>query len=417
MSFPWPRRLEGLELIVTGWKGDPLHRWSGHQLIAVMREQAAGHVEFYLHPDNLALEVGLLEVAPGFRGLGLASTMMDRLLELYPDAWINHGHRSPDGAHWWDRYRDPAPQRNIHNRPPAHWARYFHSPSVAADRASNRGRNKWYDLDGHKADEYRYGERLEEEYQQHAHAFEPGAGTLRADPTRLHLYAAQVVVLPPGVHRYVHHPARDPAERARVLLEHIGHGNLPRRGDYTGCWNTRKQAAFADAWLSGLFQDVPFASPATHLVYQGRPLDGQSLPEHVASIDWVEYTDAEDVSIDLAGMAWRSTADLTTVHHAVFDSPCLAAIAPEAPQDASPQYRARYDELGMLRGSFTPSPTAEPFEDRSDEIRDKAQKIIRASARRSAGAAPRPTPPAAKPSPPTAPPPPAPGPQHPGQRL
>ncbi|MET7489823.1 GNAT family N-acetyltransferase [Streptomyces sp. NPDC005538] len=421
MGFPWPRRLEGLELHVADWKGTPLHRWPGRQVIAVVQGRAAGHVEFYLHPDALALEVSYLEVAPGFRSLGLASLLMDRLYETYPQAWINHGRRSVEGAHWWDQYRDPSPERNIHNRPPADWARYFRAPSIAADRVVNRGRNKWYDLDGHRAAEYRYGERLEEEYQGHAQAFEPDTGALRADPARQHLYAAQVVVLPPGLHRHVHDPDRDATERAQALLEHIGHGNLPRSSEHTGYWNTSSEAALTDAWLSQLFDNEPPASPATHLVYQAHPLgaDGQEVPQHVASMDWVDYTDPEDISVDLAGMSWRSTAAFTTVHHADFDPPVPAAAAPEEPQDASPQYRARYTEQGMLRTPVEAAPISEPFDDRRDEIKAMAHRLIRDSATRSAQAeAPRPDPPAAgrsRPDPRL--PPPAPTtPRHPGQQ-
>lgn len=415
MTFPGPA-LQGLSLHLADWKGNPLHRWPGRQVIAEVQGRAAGYVEYYLHPDGLAVEVVQLEVSPGFRSLGLAGLLMDRLHEVHPHAWVNHGHRSHAGAGWWDRYRDPAPERNIHNRPPAEWARYFHAPTVAANRVVNRARNKWLELDGHRAAEHRYGERLEEEYQQYALAFEPDTGAPRTDPSRQYLYAGQVVVLPPELHRYVHDLARPAAERAQALLEHIGHGNLPRSSDHTGFWNTTAQAALDDTWLAQLFQEVPFASPATHLVYQAQPIEGslQSLPQHVGSFGWVDYTCPEDVSVNLAGLSWRSATDLTVVHHDVFDSPVPAAIAPEDPQDASEQYRARYDELGMR---YTPpSSTASwPFEDQRDEIKARAEKLIRDSAERSTPAAPsRRAAPAANQPRPLGPPPPAP--RSPGQR-
>ena len=350
-------------------------------MIAVVEGWAVGHVEFYLHPDGLAVEVGVLEVAEDYRGLGLASLLMDRLHEEHPRAWVNHGLRSVDGAHWWNRYQDPAPARNIHNRPPAEWARYFRAPRVGAQRAANRGHNKSYDLNGHKDAEYRYGERLEEEYQRHAHAFEPDTGAPRVDPARQDLHAGHVVLLPPGLHRYVHDPARDAAARAQALLEHLGHGNLPRSGAYTGYWNITAQGALTDAWLSQLFQDEPpaeTAAPVTHLVYRAHPLnpDAQSLPRYTASFNWVEYKDAEDVSVDLAGMSWRSSADLNAVNRAVFDSPVPAAIRPDEPRDASPQYRDRYNNRGMLRPHLKPSPTAGPFETRRAEIGHRAQRLI-----------------------------------------
>ncbi|MCZ1012267.1 GNAT family N-acetyltransferase [Streptomyces lydicus] len=390
MSFPGPARLQGLSLYLAGWKGDPLHRWPGRQVIAEVQGRAAGHVEYYLHPDGLAVEVVQLEVSPGFRRLGLAGLLMDRLHEVHPRAWVNHGYRSHAGAEWWDQYRDPAPERNIHNRPPAEWSRYFRAPRVAANRVVNRERNKWLELDGHRAAEHCYGERLEEEYERYAPAFEPATGAPRADPSQQSLCAGQVVVLPPELHRFVHDPAHPAAERAQALLEHIGHGNLPRSSDYTGFWNTTAQAALDDSWAAQLFQKVPLASPATHLVYQAHPLEAnpQPLPRHVAGFDWVDYTCPEDVSVNLAGLSWRSDTDLSAVHHDVFDSPVLAAIAPESPQDASAQYRARYDERGMRYRPPSSSTASWPFEDQRDEIKARAEKIIRDVTERSAPAAP-----------------------------
>ncbi|WP_405787203.1 hypothetical protein OG753_04095 [Streptomyces sp. NBC_00029] len=67
---------------------------------------------------------------------------------------------------WWDRYTDPAPERNIHNRPPSEWAQYFDAVQVAAQRAKIAYLNRHFDLDGHRAAEYRYGERLEAEAQE-----------------------------------------------------------------------------------------------------------------------------------------------------------------------------------------------------------------------------------------------------------
>lgn len=69
---------------LAGWKGDPAHRWPGRQIIAVLDGQAVGHVEFYLHSDNLALQVVGVQVHPGFRKRGLASLLMDRLYEAHP---------------------------------------------------------------------------------------------------------------------------------------------------------------------------------------------------------------------------------------------------------------------------------------------------------------------------------------------
>jgi hypothetical protein len=86
----------------------------------------------------------------------LAYLLMDRLYEAHPDAWINHGLRTDEGGRWWHRYRDPAPERNVHNRPPAEWAAYFLAPGVDRGRAANRVWNQLFALDGHQGAEHRY---------------------------------------------------------------------------------------------------------------------------------------------------------------------------------------------------------------------------------------------------------------------
>lgn len=47
---------------------------------------------------------GQMEVHPDHRGKGIASAMMDRLQGDYPNAEIDHGWRTSDGAAWWDSY-------------------------------------------------------------------------------------------------------------------------------------------------------------------------------------------------------------------------------------------------------------------------------------------------------------------------
>ncbi|EHN71944.1 hypothetical protein SMCF_8637, partial [Streptomyces coelicoflavus ZG0656] len=133
--------------------GAPL---AGRQIIAVLDGQAVGHVEFYLHPDNLALQVVGVQVHLGFRKRGLAFLLRDRLYEAHPDAWINHGLRTDEGARWWHRYRDPAPERNVHNRPTAEWTAYFLAPGVDRGPAANRVWNQLFALDGHQGAEHRY---------------------------------------------------------------------------------------------------------------------------------------------------------------------------------------------------------------------------------------------------------------------
>ncbi|MGW1506113.1 GNAT family N-acetyltransferase [Streptomyces mirabilis] len=85
---------------LAGWKGDPGHCWPGCQVIAVLNGRAVGHLEFYLHPDNASVQVVLVQVEPAFRKRGLASLLMDKLYAAYPDAWINQGIRTDEGARW-----------------------------------------------------------------------------------------------------------------------------------------------------------------------------------------------------------------------------------------------------------------------------------------------------------------------------
>ena len=383
-------RLVGLSLRVSGWKGDPGHRWPGRQVIAVVNGAAAGHAEFYLHPGGQALEVGLVEVAEAFRGNGLASILMDALCEAHPNAWVNHGLRTPEGAQWWDRSHDPAPERNIHNRAPGEWASYFQAPRVAADRARNAEWNSFYRLNGHRDAEYRYGQRLEMEFQRHNRSFIRRLDTPRVDPARQDLYAGHLLYLPPGLHRYVHNGSRPAAARAQALLDHIGHGNLPRSGDYTGYWNASAPGAFDDALHAELFQDLPDPRPATHVVFHALPLatEPDGPPQlHQSRETYLQYTGPQDISLDLAGLSWRGTAAPHTVHGVEFDYPVQAAVPADSPQDATAQYNALYDELGMRRTASTADDA--PFEDRAEEIRDIADQLMRAVAARS----PRPRPP------------------------
>ncbi|MFD8586429.1 hypothetical protein ACFV2A_26510 [Streptomyces californicus] len=90
----------------------------------------------------------------------------------------------------------------------------------------------------------------------------------------------------------MHDPAHPAADRARALLEHTGHGSLPRSGGPTGYWNTAAHSAFEDTTLAQLFKDAPPPSPATHLVYQTEPPAGSEddLPQRRAGFTYVDYT-------------------------------------------------------------------------------------------------------------------------------
>ena len=380
------RRLEGLVLRLADWKGEAQHRWPGRLVIGVVEANAVGGIAFHVHPDGRALEISLVDVAEELQARGLASVLMDAVYAAYPHAWINHGLRTPEGARWWDRYRDPAPERNIHNRPPGEWSAYFDAVDVARDRTHNAYLNREHGLHGHSDAEYRYGQRLEQEFGAHAPDYVTGPDIARVDPTLQDLYAGALVYLPAELHRFVHDGTRPPAERARALLDHVGHGNLPRATDsWTGSWNTSAKAAFDDVRTAQWFQDVPSPTPATHLVHHVLPLQAgaEGPPPYTARDTYLQYTDHADISVALAGMSWRSGIDLRTVHSLVFDPAVRAAVPPDSPKYASAGYRARYDERGMLRPEGGSGAT---LEDRAGEIRAWAEQVIHDGVARSRGA-------------------------------
>ncbi|MFJ2627671.1 GNAT family N-acetyltransferase [Streptomyces sp. NPDC087532] len=401
------------------WKGQPEHRWPGRHVIAVRNGRAIGNIDFYAHPDALALEISLLFVYPEFQGRGVATMMMNAVYEAYPDAWINHGRRTPDGAHWWNRYREPAPGRNIHNRPPQEWAAFFAASRVGADRQRNADWNSEYGLLGNRKAEYRYGQRLEEEFQRYDSVYVSRPDIPALDPARQDLYAGQLVYLPPGLHQYVHRPDRPAADRAHALLSHIRHGNLPRNTDFTGFWNTDPRTAFDDVIQQELFLDSSSPRSATHVIYQGLPHNSDEEPQYKSTAEYVEYTDPADIGINLTGMRWRSSTRQDMVHEALFDRPVAAAIAPEHPRAATARYRALYDETGELRtaGAVTTAAVETPaariraltqrlLEDSADRLRSIGeQQDVRPSPARppKPGPAQEPRQPSPPPAPPTGP--------------
>ncbi|MFF1482246.1 hypothetical protein ACFVYD_32635 [Streptomyces sp. NPDC058301] len=353
----------GLSLWLTDWK-IAAGSWRNRRVIALDGGRfAAGNLDFEVHPSGRALSVSMVSVDPGYARRGIASVLMDALDAAYPAAWINHGRRTASGALWWNGYRDPAPQRNIHNRPPAEWAEYFDARQVAANKARNAVFNGHLGLDGHRGAEYRYGERLEEEAEHWAPAFRPAASPPDVDPTVQGLYGSALLFLRPGLHRYVHDSSRDGAGRAAALLEYVGHGNLPHEHVP---WSTTARAAFDDAAQLEMFQDVPSARPVTHVVFELRPLPADQ--PHVASASFVEFCGPADVPVEVASMAWRSPERPWTVHTARFPAPPAAALAPLAPSDTSAAYRARYDARGRryvdAEASLRHAPAADPLRGR-----------------------------------------------------
>ncbi|WP_327411367.1 GNAT family N-acetyltransferase [Streptomyces sp. NBC_01281] len=347
--------------------------WDGRRLIALVGNAVGGHLDFLVHPDRQALSVWGLEVRPDFQRHGLATLLMDALYAAHPRAWINHGQRLDAGTWWWNSYRDPAPERNIHNVAPQRWARYFNALDVAAEKAQNDHSNDFFGLDGHKGAVYRYGERLEEEAGLWIHDLWEGPPE-GIDPSAQRLHGAVRLLLPTSLHAYIHDAAHDGAARAAAVLDYIGHGSLPR-----GYWNTSLHAAFEDVHHDELFQDAASVRPATHMVFTLHPLaEPGSLPDYDARPTHLDFLGSADIAVELAGMAWRLPGQPWTTHTAEFAPPVAAAIPPRGRQHASAAYRARYDETGFLLPHTDAQPdTAHPYADRAGEIRDFADRLQR----------------------------------------
>ncbi|MEE1736415.1 GNAT family N-acetyltransferase [Streptomyces sp. BE147] len=393
---------EGLALWLTEQKVSPGVPWLGRHLVASVGGAAAGQLDFFLHPDGQAVKVFMLRVHPDFQRRGLAGVMMDALYAAYPTAWINHGWRTKEGAQWWNGYREPVPHRNVHNRPPAEWAAYFDAVDVASDKAHNAHQNSHYGLDGNRGAVYRYGERLETEAALHASAYRQVA-PVHVDPGSQPLHGAARLALPPAVHAYVHDRTQDSRERATALLEHFGHGNLPRRA----YWNTTRQAAFADAHHETLFERPPAGPPLTHVVFTLAPLQALAPSTAQALATSVEFQHPGDTAVDVTELAWREADRPHLTHQAGFAPNVAAAIAPVSAQQASASYQARYDEAGFLRA--TARNGARPFADRAAQIQAMAERLLGGRTERARTA----PPPSAPPQ--TAPPhPPAPGQRPPG---
>ncbi|MFD5079511.1 hypothetical protein [Streptomyces sp. NPDC058371] len=368
----------GVSLWLTDWKVDGGGAWSGQRVMALVGGAYAGHLDVYVHPDGQAVDVAGLEVSPEYRNRYLASVMMDALYAAYPTAWINHGGRTPGGTVWWDRYNEPAPERNVHNRPAAEWAYYFDPLTVAAQKARNAYQNRYHGVNGHQEAVYRYGESMEDEARQYAPAFhEPDVQG--PDPGLDELYGGMRVILPPGLHRIVHDSSRDAAERAGLVLDHIGHGSLPHYSP----WSTTEQSAFEDLVHEQVF-DTESQQLATHLTFHVLPLADQEMPLHHVKATWLQFANSPGIEVQLVGMSWRSPQQMWVTHSAVFDPPVDAAITPEYPQDASPAYRARYSEIGDLLPGQTQrrAEGASPYAGREAEIRDMADRLQQAVARR-----------------------------------
>ncbi|MGZ2361505.1 hypothetical protein LRE75_33310 [Streptomyces sp. 372A] len=376
----------GVALWMTDWKVEIPGAWAPRRVLALVGGQMAGRLDFLIHPDGQAVSVWALEVEPEFQRRKLASVMMDALYAAHPTAWIDHGGRVPDGVRWWDRYTDPAPERNIHNRPPAEWAQYFDTLKVAAQRTRNAYQNELFGLDGHQAAEYRYGERLEQEALEWAPAFrEP---TVHGpDPAVQELYGGLRVALPPRLQRLAHDRRHDEGARAEMVLDHIGHGSLPCDAG----WNSTRHAAFADMAHLELLEPVP-RDDVTHVVFRVRLSSGEDIPRHDLRTTWLAYIDSPGIEVELTGLSWRSPQRPWITHEADFAPPLDASIEPERWNNASPRYTARFASGGELLPGQGPrrSDDGHPFAGREAAIAAMAARL-RQSVHLRAVAAPPPT--------------------------
>ncbi|MFF2205326.1 hypothetical protein [Streptomyces sp. NPDC058145] len=370
----------GVSLWLTNWKTDAGGAWSGRRVLALVGGAYAGRLDFFVHPDGQAVQVDMLEVERRFQKRGLASVLMDALYASHPTAWIDHGGRSPEGTLWWDRYREPAPERNIHNRPPVEWAHYFDPVGVAGQKTRNAYQNRYHGVDGHRSVVYRYGEPMEAEARHYAPQFrEPDAQAL--DPALHELHGGMRLFLPPGLHRLAHGPAADAVVRAGMLLDHIGYGNLPA----AAAWSTTRLEALEDLAQEEVF-DTRQHAPATHVTFRILPLAHEELPEHDPRASWLRFVNSPGIEVQLAGMSWSFPDRPWVTHHAAFDPPVAAAIAPQFRQDASPAYLSRYSELGDLlpgqRAHRSEAPS--PYVGRGAEITAMANQLLEGIAQRAA---------------------------------
>ncbi|MCZ1011954.1 hypothetical protein [Streptomyces lydicus] len=375
----------GLSLWLTHWTTSVGGGWFGRRILALSGGKLAGQLDFLVHPDGQALSVQHMEVQPDYQGRHVASVMVDALYAAHPTAWIDHGGRTPEGVMWWDRYTDPDPQRNIHNHPPAEWAGYFDALEVEAQKAEIAYSNRMSGVDGHREAVYRYGEYVENEALYYSGQFRepPARGP---DPASEVLHGGMSLRLPPWLHRLVHNSNRDPGERARILLEHVGHGNLP----HDVAWHTTEHAAFEGIVQAELFSSP--VQPVTHLSLRVLPLPESMVPDHDAKATWVTYPNSRGIPVQLARMSWRVPEQPWSTHSVDFPTPVDAAIGPRFWQDSSPEYRARYDFLGE-RHPVAGAPS--PFVGREEEIREVADRLLRGRDRRTPQAsegAPRPVP-------------------------
>ncbi|WP_331726136.1 GNAT family N-acetyltransferase [Streptomyces sp. NBC_00470] len=334
----------GLSLWLTDWKPQGSHAWRGRCILARIGDDVVGRLDFFTHPQGHVVSVLDMEVEPAFRRRGLASVMMDALYDAHPEAWIDHGRRSVELTWWWNGYREPAPERNVHNRPPVEWAEYVAPTKVAGNKAHNHFRNKYEGVDGNQQDVYAYGQPMVEEATTYTALYKE-AVLEGPDPGAEALFGGLRERLQPGLHQLLHDPLRAPEDRAHLLLEHIGHGGLPAES----AWCTTQRSAFEDLAQDQLFA-ARNAAPETHLVFHVLPVATEAQEARVGDqgADWVRYHHSPGIEVQLAALSWRAPETPWITHTAEFARPLDVAIKPFRPDTVNPGYRARYGPGGQL---------------------------------------------------------------------
>ncbi|MGY1583243.1 hypothetical protein [Streptomyces sp. MN13] len=251
---------------------------------------------------------------------------------------------------------------------------------MASNKAQLVHRNNREGLDGHRDAVYRYGERGEQEADDYVSLYRP-VRAARLDPAAQPLHGATRLFLPPRLHAHVHDDRQDAASRAEALLEHLGHGNLPRTR-----WYATRQQAFEDAHHDEVFQDAVLpAQPATHVVFTLSRLGRASLASHTVTPALVDFSPAiTDIPVELGGMSWRDAQQPHRTHTAFFAPAIDAAIAPYNWLRASAAYQARYNRAGFLRVPDAPDASPPGNDELAQRIRSMADWLLKEQASRAA---------------------------------
>lgn len=200
-----------------------------HELAGYINGQKVASAYLQVSDDQRAVHVTNLHTHAR-RGKGSASALMD---DLYSHAkqngqWINHGGRTEAGLSWWNSYREPHPELNVHNvhpdtpMPASHdhpggqpWSAYWSPHKVAEHMWANHLSDPEGKHDGpHFAPQDHEDDPHHERWQQshNPEGQEPHEAELEGH------WAGGIARLHPDDHEIVHDPYVPPAHRARHLL-------------------------------------------------------------------------------------------------------------------------------------------------------------------------------------------------------